>query len=504
MKKLLILLISLSTIMLLSIQVSASNTDKTQSAAKTGNNIHTGEQLKQETPAGHGQVHSAPHIDARNLSLLWVIPFLGILLSIALMPLLTPHFWHHHYGKVSLFWWMIFIAAFSIKFGIGTGSYYLLEVYLLEFIPFITLLLALFTVAGGIQLKGELAGTPKINTLMIFIGGVLASFMGTTGAAMVMIRPILKANEWRKNRAHIVIFVIFVVANVGGGLTPLGDPPLFLGFLKGVDFFWTVKHMLPLVLFTAAILLVIFFILDTYHYSKEENKPVKKTGGEKLKLVGVPNMILIPFVVGAVIISSIDMGTAFTVHFVGVPSASILQVALFLIITVISLKVSDPSIREGNGFSWEPIKEVAKLFATIFMTMVTPIAMLRAGADGPMGMVVRGVVDESGNFINSHFFWAAGSLSSFLDNAPTYLVFFNTAGGNPADLMSIHAGTLLAISAGAVFMGANTYIGNAPNFMTKSIAEESGVIMPSFFGYMFKYSIPILIPVFILVTFIFF
>lgn len=506
MKKIFISLIAASAIIFLSPQIFQLSASANQPGVNVENNSgsHSAEQVTGEAPAEHGSGHSAPHIDAKNLSLLWIIPFVGILLSIALCPLLTPHFWHHHYGKVSLFWWVVFFGAFSIKFGLGTGSYYLLEVYFLEFIPFITLLLALFTVAGGIQLRGELAGTPRINTLMIFIGGFLASFMGTTGAAMIIIRPILKANEWRKNKVHIVVFVIFVVANVGGGLTPLGDPPLFLGFLKGVDFFWTMKHMLPLVAFTIGILLVVFFIMDTYYYRKEETKPVKKTDGEKLKLVGVPNMLLIPCIIFAVILSSINMGTAFTLHFVAVPLSSILQVLLLLIITVISLKVSDPSIREGNGFNWEPIKEVAKLFATIFMTMVTPIAMLRAGADGPMGMVIKGVVNSSGDFVNSHFFWATGILSSFLDNAPTYLVFFNTAGGNPADLMGIHAGTLLAISAGAVFMGANTYIGNAPNFMTKSIAEESGVSMPSFFGYMFKYSIPILIPVFILVTYIFF
>ncbi len=459
----------------------------------------------EKSETGHfPDTHHAPHIDARNLQLIWIVPFLGILLSIALFPLIIPHFWHHHYGKVSLFWWIIFFSAFSFKFGISTGTYYFLEVYILEFIPFIVLLLALFTVAGGIQLKGDLAGTPKINTLMIFTGGALASFMGTTGAAMVMIRPILKANRWRRNKVHIVVFVIFIVANVGGGLTPLGDPPLFLGFLKGVDFFWTATHMLLPVLFVLGILLVIFFIMDTYYYRREKNKPDVSTAKEKIQLVGVPNMLLLPCIILAVLVSSMDLGNAFTIHYVEVPLASVLQTALLLLITLISLKVSSPGIREGNGFNWEPINEVAKLFATIFMTMVTPIAMLKAGADGPMGMVIRGVVNSSGEFVNSHFFWATGILSSFLDNAPTYLVFFNTAGGNPADLMTVHAGTLLAISAGAVFMGANTYIGNAPNFMTKSIAEEDGVRMPSFFGYMFKYSIPILIPVFILTAYIFF
>ncbi|HPF05493.1 MAG TPA: sodium:proton antiporter [Spirochaetota bacterium] len=470
------------------------------SIAKTESVQH---EAKHDSHGAEGE-HHAPHIDAKNLSLLWIIPFVGILLSIALMPLLIPHFWHHHYGKVSLFWWVVFFSAFSFHFGFNTGAFYLLEVYLLEFIPFITLLLALFTVAGGIQLKGDLAGSPKVNTLMILIGGVLASFMGTTGAAMVMIRPILKANEWRKNRVHIVVFVIFVVANVGGGLTPLGDPPLFLGFLKGVDFFWTTVHMLPPMAFVISLLLIIFFFMDTYYYKKEKNQPDTSGEKEKLQLVGVPNMLLLPCIIVAVLASSMDLGIAFTLHYVDVPTASILQVSLLLIITFVSLKISKKEIRVGNGFNWEPIREVAKLFATIFMTMVTPIAMLKAGADGPMGAVIKGVVDSNGEFINSHFFWATGILSSFLDNAPTYLVFFNTAGGNPVDLMGVHAGTLLAISAGAVFMGANTYIGNAPNFMTKAIAEENGVPMPSFFGYMIKYSIPILIPVFILVTFVFF
>jgi Na+/H+ antiporter NhaD/arsenite permease-like protein len=500
-RKTLIILSAISALLILSSSIS-------NICAENTNHLHntTSSEVNHENKAitANTAEHHVPHIDAKNLSLLWIIPFIGILLSIALFPLLTPDLWHHHYGKISLFWWLVFFGAFCVNFGISTGTFYLLETYLLEFIPFIALLLALFTVAGGIQLKGELAGTPKINSLMILTGGVLASFMGTTGAAMLIIRPILKANAWRKNRVHIVVFVIFIAANIGGGLTPLGDPPLFLGFLKGIDFFWTAKNMIGPVAFAVTILIIIFFMMDTYYYKKEGNKTAEKTDGERLRLVGIPNILLIPCIIGAVVVSGIDMGTAFTIHFVEVPLSSIIQVALLLAITFVSLKISDKTIREENDFSWEPIKEVAKLFATIFMTMITPIAMLRSGPDGPMGMVVRSVVDSSGEFINSHFFWAAGALSSFLDNAPTYLVFFNTAGGNPIDLMGVHAGTLLAISAGAVFMGANTYIGNAPNFMTKSIAEEAGVPMPRFFGYMFKYSIPILIPLFILMTFIFF
>ena len=209
-------------------------------------------------------------------------------------------------------------------------------------------------------------------------------------------------------------------------------------------------------------------------------------------------------ITGSVLASSLDLGTAFTLHHVAMPAASLLQIVLLLSITLLSLLITSKEVRKGNEFNWEPILEVAKLFATIFITMVPPITMLRAGANGPLGAVIRGVVDNSGEFINSHFFWATGLLSSFLDNAPTYVVFFNTAGGDAASLMSTHAGTLLAISAGAVFMGANTYIGNAPNFMVKSIAEQSGIAMPSFFGYLIKYSLTILIPTFLVITLLFF
>jgi len=451
-----------------------------------------------------GEHHGAPHVDGKNLNLLWAIPFIGILLSIALFPLVMPHFWHSHYGKVSLFWGSLFFVAFSVAFSFSTSIFYLIEVYLLEFISFITLLLVLFTVAGGIRLKGQLIGTPRLNTLLILIGTALASWMGTTGAAMLMIRPLLRANEWRKYKTHTVVFFIFLVANIGGSLTPLGDPPLFLGFLKGVDFFWTTKHMLTPMLFAVAVLTVVYLALDTYFYRKEPNSPEIDPDAGKLSIEGKTNLILVPCVVGAVLTASLDLGPAFTIHHVTMPLSLLIEVSLFLLLTAVSLVITPKEIRTANEFTWEPIREVAKLFATIFITMQPPILMLRAGAEGPLGAIIRGVVDSSGNFINSSFFWATGALSSFLDNAPTYVVFFNTAGGNAESLMGDHWQTLLAISTGAVFMGANTYIGNAPNFMVKSIAEEGGIPMPSFFGYMLKYSIPILIPTFILVTLVFF
>ncbi|MCP4137825.1 MAG: sodium:proton antiporter [bacterium] len=447
------------------------------------------------------------------MSLLWVIPFVGILLSIAVFPLVAPHFWHHHYGKISLFWGVAFFAAFTAGYGPNISFFYLVEVYLLEFISFITLLLALYTVSGGIRFKGELVGTPLLNAGILLVGTLLASWMGTTGAAMLLIRPLIRANSWRKYKTHVVVFFIFLVANIGGSLTPLGDPPLFLGFLNGVSFFWTTKHMLLPMLFTAGILLVVFYIMDTVLHKKEPNKPERTEDGEKLGLEGKWNLLLFPLVVAAVLISSLDLGKLPPIHHVKMPVALLIQVLMLVGITILSLVITKKEIRKANEFTWEPILEVAKLFATIFITMQPALIMLRAGQSGPLGAIIKGVINESTNkIVDSSIFWATGILSSFLDNAPTYVVFFNTAGSAAgaevgkvaAVLMADYGPTLLAVSAGAVFMGANTYIGNAPNFMVKSIAEESGVPMPSFFGYMFKYSLIILIPTYILVTLVFF
>lgn len=446
----------------------------------------------------------SPHLDGKNLNLIWIIPFIGILLSIALFPLAAPHFWHHHYGKISIFWGTSFITAFIIQFGPGAGAYYILEVYLLEFIPFITLLLALYTVSGGIHFRGEVAGTPVVNCCMLLLGTFLASWMGTTGAAMLLIRPLIRANAWRKYKTHIIIFFIFLAANIGGSLSPLGDPPLFLGFLKGVNFFWTTRYLLKEMIAAVAILMLVFYIIDTVYYNKEKAKPENKWHRNTITVNGKVNFLLIPAIVCIVLLSSMDMGNIFTINHVSMPMSSFIQVALLLMITFISLKITSKTIREENNFTWEPIKEVAKLFAAIFITMVTPIAMLKAGSEGPLGIVIKSLNGPHGEFINSNFFWSTGIISSFLDNAPTYLIFFETAGGNAADLMTKYSQTLVAISTGAVFMGANTYIGNAPNFMVRSIAEESGIKMPSFFGYIMKYSIPILIPLFILISWLFF
>ena len=453
--------------------------------------------------SGHG---GAPHLDgsAENLAIYWVIPFAGILLSIAAFPLIAPDFWHHNFGKISLFWATSLIIPFVIKEGFQITLYELLHVGLLEYVPFIILLLALFTISGGVQLKGSLVGSPTLNTAILAIGTLLASWMGTTGAAMLLIRPLIRANSHRKNKVHVIVFFIFLVANIGGALTPLGDPPLFLGFLKGVNFFWTTSAMFLPMLFLVISLLIIFFVLDTYLFKKENISIEKEENPEKLGLEGSFNLLLLAGVVGGVLLSGFwKPGKSFSIYYVDIELQNIVRDILLLGLTYASWVLTSQSIRKANEYTWFPIVEVAKLFAGIFITIIPAIAILKAGTQGALSGVVASVTNND-QPINYMYFWMTGILSSFLDNAPTYLVFFNTAGGDPNVLMGDLYQTLLAISAGAVFMGANTYIGNAPNFMVKSIAETSGIEMPSFFGYLIKWSIPILVPLFIILTFIFF
>ena len=446
----------------------------------------------------------AAGMDGSQLSLPWIIPFVCMLLSIAICPLTVPHFWEHHFGKIAAGWGMAFLIPCALTFGFSTALEQFLHAVVAEYIPFIILLFALFTVAGGIRLKGSLVGTPKVNALLLLIGTILASLMGTTGAAMLLIRPLLRANAHRKYRVHSVVFFIFLVANIGGSLTPLGDPPLFLGFLKGVPFFWTFTHLMVEWLFASAILLTVYFILDTILYAKE-GKPVPATqSDEKLGVEGGVNFILLGFIVCAVLMSGV-WNPEKELHVYGHVTYALQGLCrdvFLLIIAAISWKVTSKESRKLNGFTWFPIIEVGKLFFGIFVSMIPAISILQAGTKGALSSVINLVSNPDGTPINTMYFWLTGALSSFLDNAPTYLVFFNTAGGDPAVLTTSMSSTLIAISLGAVFMGANTYIGNAPNFMVRSIAEDQGVAMPSFFGYM-MWSVGILIPTFILITFIF-
>ena len=445
---------------------------------------------------------SAPHLEGGDLSILWVIPFAGILLSIAIFPLVAPEYWHHNFGKVSAFWATLLILPFLFSQGWQITLYEVLHVGLLEYIPFIILLLALFTISGGVQLTGSLVGTPIVNSAIILVGTLLASWMGTTGAAMLLIRPLLRANKDRKHKVHIVVFFIFLVANIGGSLTPLGDPPLFLGFLKGVDFFWTTKAMFLPMLFMVISLLIIFYFYDSFQYRKEVNLPTS-VGDEKISIKGSFNLLLIIGVIGSVLLSGFwKPNIEFSVFHVHVELQNLTRDILLLVLAYLSWIYTSKEIREGNEYTWFPIQEVAKLFAGIFITIIPAIAILKAGASGALSGVINSVSSDSGP-VNYMYFWLTGILSSFLDNAPTYLVFFNTAGGDAQVLMGELSQTLLAISAGAVFMGANTYIGNAPNFMVKSIAESSGIEMPSFFGCFF-YSLIILFPLFAVVSALFF
>ena len=450
--------------------------------------------------AGHSSIPGS------QLSVLWAIPFVCMLLSIAVLPLALPHLWEKHFGKIAAMWGLAFLVPCLVVYGVNVALYEFLHIILLDYIPFLVLLFTLFTVAGGVRLTGSLVGTPAVNTGLLAVGTVLASCMGTTGAAMLLIRPLLRANAHRRFRAHSVVFFIFLVANIGGSLTPLGDPPLFLGFLKGVDFFWTTTHLFVKTSLLAAILLAIFFILDWMLYKKEGcPQPAANNAAptEKLGIEGGVNLLFLLGVVVAVLASGIcQMGELVSVLGVSVEAQNLLRDVALLCLAGLSLRFTSRRCRELNGFSWAPIEEVAKLFFGIFVSMIPAIAILRAGTEGALAPLIR-LVTHDGQPVNAMYFWLAGILSSFLDNAPTYLVFFNTAGGNSQQLMHEMPATLAAISAGAVYMGANSYIGNAPNFMVRSIAESDGVRMPSFFGYM-VWSVGILVPLFALLTWLFF
>ncbi len=443
-----------------------------------------------------------PHVDGGALGLVWAAPFAGMLLSIALLPLLAPAFWHHHYGKIAIAWALAFLLPFAAVFGPAVAFYETLHTFLLEYIPFIILLLALFTVAGGIRIVGHPHGTPGVNLAFLAVGTLLASLMGTTGAAMLLIRPVIAANAWRKRKVHVIVFFIFLVANIGGSLTPLGDPPLFLGFLKGVPFFWPTQHIFAPMAVVAGLTLAVFYILDRHLCAKETDRPDKTAG--RTRIEGGVNLLLLLGVVGAVLLSGIwTSGIALTVYHVPAQLEALVRDLLLLGIVALSLWLTPKGLREANHFNWGPMAEVAKLFIGIFLTIIPAIAILKAGEAGALKSVVAAVTDDAGRPIDAAYFWLTGALSSFLDNAPTYLVFFNTAGGDPAELTGPLASTLLAISAGAVFMGANTYIGNAPNFMVRAIAEQRGIRMPSFFGYM-AWSGAVLLPIFAITTLIFF
>jgi Na+/H+ antiporter NhaD/arsenite permease-like protein len=464
-----------------------------------------------------GEEAGSDHASIGERLPLWsTLPFLGILLSIAIFPLVAPHFWHQHYPKVSAAWALVFAIPFFWAFGVEQAGHEVAHILFLDYLPFIILLWGLFTAAGGIVIRGTLAGTPGVNTAVLAIGTLIASWIGTTGAAMLLIRPVLRANAHRKRKHHVVVFFIFLVANIGGSLTPLGDPPLFLGFLHGVPFFWTLS-LFPHMSVMAVSLLVMFYFVDRHYYRRDEPQfgEPSRSGRErtpppkeKLRIDGAYNLLFIGGIMGAVLLSGTWRPGVVHLPMVDAEIQNLTRDGLIILMGLLSLVATPRALRRDNGFTWEPIREVAYLFAGIFVTIIPALAILKAGENGHLAFLIRAVRDPA------HYFWVTGILSSFLDNAPTYLTFFNTELGRfypgmaepgaVALLIEEKKIYLQAVAAGAVFMGANTYIGNAPNFMVKSIAEEAGVRMPSFFGFLFRWSLPILFPLFVLVTVIFF
>ena len=444
--------------------------------------------------------------------IIWLcIPFAGLLLSIAVMPLVIPKLWEKYQPLIVAAWSILFIVPFAVKYGIPLAAETVLECVVNDYLTFIVLLFGLFCVAGNITLEGEFAGSPRINTGLLAIGTLLSSVIGTTGASMLLVRPFIKMNSWRRRKRHIMIFFIFLISNMGGCLTPIGDPPLLMGFMRGIPFFWSM-HLFKILLFNMVILLFVFYHLDMRAYRKDIARGLKpdiSRPGTNFHIDGLHNLIFVAMIVGAVILSGVlpgmeafqnADGTVKGIHILGEVTLgypSLIEIFIILLAAFLSFRTTNANIRVRNHFTWGAIQEVAVLFIGIFITMQPALMLLKAkGAD-------LGITEPY------QMFWTTGALSSFLDNTPTYLVFLTTAGAlGYKSGMSTVVGTvpvhlLTAISCGAVFMGANTYIGNAPNFMVKSISDENGIRMPSFFGYIL-WSMVCLVPVFVLDTLIFF
>jgi len=437
-----------------------------------------------------------------EISPIWVVPFAGMLLCIAVLPMVAHHWWEEHRNQflVSGLWsapilgYLGYLIATDHHAGEAIhGLAHAVE----EYVSFIALLGSLFIISGGILLKGDLEGKPLTNTAFLAIGALIANLIGTTGASMLLIRPMLKTNSEREYVKHIPLFFIFLVSNIGGALTPIGDPPLFLGYLRGVDFFWTLHNLWVPWLAVVIVLLVMFFIVDSYFYKKEDQKSIArdKAEVEPMSVSGGWNFLLLGGVVAAVLLLSPDKENPdFRMYYVR-------EIAMFGL-AGLSMWRTSKKLREENGFTFGPILEVAALFCGIFITMI-PATMLLQSHGAALGLNQPW-----------QYFWATGLLSSFLDNAPTYVTFAALACGSlpaecagPEQLGTLATGAegaplLIAISLGAVFMGANSYIGNGPNFMVRAIAEENGYKMPSFFGYI-GWAAVVLIPVFVVVTFVF-
>ena len=453
--------------------------------------------------AAPNPAHAAP-LDGSALAWPWALPFIGILMTIAIAPLLMPRFWQHHYGKIAFVWSALAVVPLAALYGLPVALAALLHTMLADYMSFIVLLFALYVVAGGILVTGNLRGTPLVNTVLLALGTVIASLVGTTGAAMILVRPLLRANAARLHNAHVVVFFIFLAANIGGSLTPLGNPPLFVGFLQGVDFFWAARHLLAPTALAASLVLAVFIVVDLWLYRQDRRvAPVGEARPPlRLRVRGRINFLLIAGIVAAILLSAMwRPGVQFRVDGTTLELQNLTRDAALLLIAVLSLVLTPNEHREANGFTWEPIAEVAILFGGIFACIIPVLAMLQAGPEGAFSWLLAAATSAGGPN-DVAYFWLTGTLSAVLDNAPTYLAFFDLAGGDPGALMGPLGPTLKAITMGAAYMGALTYIGNAPNLMIYAIAVERGIKMPSFFGFML-WSGVVLLPVFGLITYLF-
>jgi Na+/H+ antiporter NhaD/arsenite permease-like protein len=449
---------------------------------------------------------AAPALDGATLRWPWAIPFIGILLTIATGPVLFSRFWHNHYGKLAFVWSTLTVAPLAAIYGVPSAAAAFVHIMLADFLSFIVLLFTLYVVAGGILVTGNLRGTPLVNVAILALGTAMASVVGTTGAAIILVRPLIRANLTRLHNVHVVVFFIFLVGNIGGALSPLGDPPLLVGFLPGIDFFWPTIHLWQPTAVAGALVLAAFLALDLWHYRKDRLVTAVGEGAPPidLRVRGVINFVLIAAIVAAIFASAVwNPGIRFEIYGTVLELRNVARDGVLLIVALLSLALTPNEHREANDFTWEPIVEVAILFAGIFTCIIPVIAMLQAGKAGPFAWLLAAVTAQDGSPHDIAYFWLTGMLSAFLDNAPTYLVFFELAGGDARELMGPLATTLAAISLGAVFMGAMTYLGNAPNLMIYAIAVERGIKMPSFFGYM-AWSCIVILPAMALLTFLFF
>ena len=452
----------------------------------------------------HGAVESGGHEESHLPPTWTVLPFAILLIMIATGPLFYEHFWHKNYPKVAVAFALLVVAYYLFVLHNTHGPVHALA----EYVQFIALLAALYIASGGIMIDIDKKATPMANVMLLALGAVVANLIGTTGASMLLIRPFMRLNKTRIKAYH-VIFFIFIVSNIGGSLTPIGDPPLFLGFLKGVPFFWTLTHNILPWIVAVVILLVVFYMFDIRNKSNFSLSDDEVTFTNKIKLIGARNFIWLALVIGSVFLDPNVLPWVPAIHFDG-QKFSFLRELIMFFVAFLSFKFADKEAIKGNEFSFEPIREVAFIFIGIFGTMMPALELVGGFAASPEGAKL---------ISHNTLYWGTGILSGFLDNAPTYINFLTAAlasqGGSISKLSDVMAFAnggvfhdsildLKAISIAAVFFGAFTYIGNGPNFMVKSIAEQIGLKMPSFFGYIIRFSIPFLLPLLLIIWLIFF